>query len=799
MASSGELAFGRELRRDKRISDHIPFVRHVTDSIIRLKGGEIMAVLQLDGAYFETADQAIVNSWHSARDKLWQGLSSRYAVYGHIVRRRVAPVIAGEFDEPFAEELDRRYMASISDVRLFQNEIFITIVRRPFLRGNIGLVDRMFGALGVTSGGEEPQTEMIRDLEEKCAEVAKMLGAYGARPLKIAVRENKPFSEPCEFASRLLNGGRHHQVAVARSPLDTYLPSHRIFFGRNSLEFRAPDGSRRYGAMVSVKEYPAATGPGLLNAFLRMPHELILTQSFQPMDRRAAQTRMARYTRQTAKSDDAAQATAASLASAADRLADNAVTFGDGHLSILMLSDELEGVRRGVGDAVAALNGLGMIGVREDLNTEAAFWAQLPGNFSYIARSAMMDTANFAGFFSGHNLPVGREKGGHWGGPISLLMSSADTPYWFQFHRGDFGNFSVVGPSGSGKTALLNFLLAQSLRVRPKPRCIFVDKDRSAAITIKALGGRFEELKPNKPTGFNPFGLPDTRANREFLKEFAAILLRPATGDLSQTERSVIAEAVDHLFENAAHNRTLKAFRELLGGQLKGGLEGLGARLAPWIDEKADGWLFNNPVDLLDWSQTNVVGFDMTEILDAPRLRTAALFYIFHRIEEVLDGAPTLIFLDEAWKLLDDRVFEYFIKDTMKTIRKKNGIIGIGTQEAEDMGKSAISSTLVQQTTLNIFLPNPKADDDVYRGLFGLSVKEMAVIKTTPVQTRQFLVREGVGSAVVRLDLNGAADLLKVLSGRPETVEEMERLIAVHGDDPAAWLPIFCGWDAANA
>ena len=351
MASTGELTFGRELRRDKQISDHIPFVRHVTDSIIRLKGGEIMAVLQLDGAYFETADQAIVNSWHSARDKLWQGLSSCYAVYGHIVRRRVAPVIAGEFDEPFAEELDRRYMASISDVRLFQNEIFITIVRRPFLRGNIGLVDRMFGALGVTSGGEEPEVEMIRDLEEKCAEVAKMLGAYGARLLKVAVRENKAFSEPCEFVSRLLNGGRHRPVAVARSPLDTYLPSHRIFFGRNSLEFRAPDGSRRYGAMVSVKEYPAATGPGLLNAFLRMPHELILTQSFQPMDRRAAQTRMARYTRQTAKSDDAAQATAASLTSAADRLADNAVTFGDGHLSILMLSDELEGVRRGVGDA----------------------------------------------------------------------------------------------------------------------------------------------------------------------------------------------------------------------------------------------------------------------------------------------------------------------------------------------------------------------------------------------------------------------------------------------------------------
>ena len=38
-------------------------------------------------------------------------------------------------------------------------------------------------------------------------------------------------------------------------------------------------------------------------------------------------------------------------------------------------------------------------------------------------------------------------------------------------------------------------------------------------------------------------------------------------------------------------------------------------------------------------------------------------------------------------------------------------------------------------------------------------------------------------------------DLVKVLSGRRETVEECARLREAFGDDPAAWLPRFCGWE----
>ncbi len=142
---------------------------------------------------------------------------------------------------------------------------------------------------------------------------------------------------------------------------------------------------------------------------------------------------------------------------------------------------------------------MNVVWVREDLNLEPAFWAQLPGNFGYIARRAMISSLNYAGFFSGHNFPVGETERLHWGTPIALLETTSQTAYAFNFHVHDLGNFTVVGPSGSGKTVALAFLLGQAMRVRPTPRCVFFDKDRGAEIFIRALGGRYEVLTPARP------------------------------------------------------------------------------------------------------------------------------------------------------------------------------------------------------------------------------------------------------------------------------------------------------------
>jgi type IV secretion system protein VirB4 len=112
-------------------------------------------------------------------------------------------------------------------------------------------------------------------------------------------------------------------------------------------------------------------------------------------------------------------------------------------------------------------------------------------------------------------------------------------------------------------------------------------------------------------------------------------------------------------------------------------------------------------VDALDL-ETRTIGFDMTQILDDPAARTPAMMYLFHRVEQRLDGVPTIIVIDEGWKALDDEVFIGRIKDWEKTIRKRNGIVGFGTQSAQDALSSRISSAIIEQAATQIFMVNPR-------------------------------------------------------------------------------------------
>ena len=53
----------------------------------------------------------------------------------------------------------------------------------------------------------------------------------------------------------------------------------------------------------------------------------------------------------------------------------------------------------------------GMTIGREDLALEAAFWAQLPGNFAFRPRKAPITSRNFAAMASFHNFPCWSSDG----------------------------------------------------------------------------------------------------------------------------------------------------------------------------------------------------------------------------------------------------------------------------------------------------------------------------------------------------------------------------------------------------
>lgn len=795
MSINAELKFGKERGQEMGVKQHVPYLRHVDDHVLVTKAGFLCSVIRMGGLPFQTMDQAELNARVLNRNTTFRNLStSRFAVYATIIRRHVSPEIEGDFDNPFVAELDARYMDSLIAKNLFVNEVYMTIIRRPMV-GKIGWVDKAFDAFRLSSAAEESREEALKELHDVVDGIVQDFGAYGARKIGLAERRGSVFSEPAEFIAKILSGAEDLEMPLPRMSLAEAIPTRQLFFGRNAIEVRSADQmSSKFAAVICVKEYPPFTVPGGMDGLLRLPHEFILTQSFALEDRITAMKTIRRIADQVTGSDEGGTSVEDSVHEGLDKLAQAEVVFGHHHLSVCVLASSIMGLNKAVSDVQSELSRLSVVSVRETLNMEPAFWAQLPGNFSYIARKALISSMNFAGLFSGHNFPSGQKDRTHWKRPVALLETTSQTAYYFNFHVNDVGNFTVMGPTGSGKTVAMSFLLAQGMRINPRPRCVFFDKDRGADIFVRALGGRYEVLQPGVPTGFAPLQLDDTPANRSFVDELLQYLLKPEEGSLDVSELRVISSAVDQIFKIKKERRVFSMLPEALRGRLTPGMNDLAQRLEPWLDPKNKGWLFNNPVDELDFG-ASVIGFDMTDILNDPKNRTAALLYMFHRIQDVLTGDPAMIFLDEGWKLLDDEVFVLFIKDMLKTIRKLNGIIGFGTQSAGDVVDSAIAHTLIEQTTTNIFFPNAKADSRSYREYFKLTAKEYNFVKNTAKESRSFLVKHASDSIVAKLDLSTMPDLIKVLSGRTETVRECEELRARYGDDPAAWLPYFCGWE----
>jgi len=798
-----ELGFSKVAHNERPMASHITYLRHMSDTVIGLENGALLSVIKLDGLFFQTEDQAELNMRSNVQSTIIRALgSSRFSVWSTVIRRQVDSEIGGAFDDAFCEQLNNRYMSQLRHKRMFANEIYFSIVR-THMRGALGLSDIVSRAFTRSGGAEvrDQQTrETVTELEELVSNMARELQKYGARELGITYCDGEPYSEPCEFINTIINCGVPRKMRLPRMGIRNYVGTSRLHFGKRAMQTQAAtDEDNRYGAMLSIKEYPPYTGPGMLDGLLQVNHEFILTQSFTISDKPIALERITRLQRQIAASDESGSAVESDIDFALNSLMNQEAVFGIHHFSLLCLSRDLEGLSRAVSELGSCLTDMNINWLREDVNLEASFWAQLPGNHSYRARKAMLSSANFSGLSSMHNFATGQSDNLHWGLPITILETTSQTPYWFNFHRRDIGHFLVTGPTGSGKTVALTFLLAQAMRISPTPKAVFFDKDRGAEIFVRAMGGAYEVLSPGTPTGFNPLQLENTGPNRDFLLRLLKSMLRSSDQrDFSQEDADTLERAIARIMEEPAAQRNLPNLSGLLVGRSRADANDLASRLRPWIDgEKA--WLFNAQHDVLSFSGRSVFGFDMTSILGNEDIRTPALMYLYHRLDELLNGEPVMFFMDEGWQLLMDETFSHFIIDKMKTIRKLNGIVGFGTQSAADIAKAKASHTLIEQSATNIHFPNPRADEESYIKRFGLTVKEFNFIKNTPPEKRTFLVKHGNDSVIARLDLSKMPDLVKVLSGRKETVEECAALRERYGDEPENWLAEFCGWERNDA
>ena len=765
----------------------IPYEYHWDRETILTKKQEFVQILKLDGFAFETADDDDVDMKKLVRNSLLKSMADgTFAVWFHTLRRRQSAYPAGKQPPGFAAYVDKLWHEKHSNKNTYVNEIYITIVRKADTKGAAKVHHYLKKAS--EAGNKTAQIDALRDAQKELAETASRLAAtfrdYGARVLTTYENEHGVFSEPMEFLAKLINCGFSQPMRFTATDMSRYLPIYRLYFGGRAIEVSGGP-RKRFAGLISIKEYSPATAAGLLDGFLQLPFEFIITQSFAFHNRSVNINRMQMRQRRMMAAEDAAISQIAEISDALDMAMSGHVAFGPHHLTVMCFEENLPELEKVLSLAIAELVNLGINPVREKFVMEQAFWAQLPGNFEYIARGADISTMNLAGFASLHNYPIGRIKNNHWGDAVTVFDTSSGTPYYFNFHNRDVGHSVIIGPTGAGKTVLLNFLCSQAQKFNC--RIFFFDKDRGAEIFMRAIGGKYTIIEPGKVCNFNPLQLPDTPENRTFLAEWIHTMVTVHDEPFTADDLDRINDAVAGNYKLARKDRILRNIAPFLG------IEGPGtmaSRLKMWHSGGPYSGLFDNPTDVVDFSVGSCFGFEMGEVLKERVSLEPTLLYLFHRISLSLDGTPTIIVLDEAWALIDNKIFAGRIRDWLKTLRKLNGMVVFATQSVEDATNSAISETLIQQTATQIFLPNPKATD-AYKKAFMVSEREFNLLKTTDPGSRYFLVKQGKDVVVARIDLSGMDDVINVLSARAETVSILDEVRREYGDAPEAWMAPF--------
>lgn len=782
--------------KENLLGRFVPFSSLISPHDVMTRGGDLMRCWRLEGIPFECADDQAITERHEALCGLLRNLAGgQFAIWTHRLHRRIQDRLGEPTGPAFARDLARAYAQSLESEPMMSNELYLTLLYRP----SAARLPRVFqGARRNKDEIGAAQADALRVMEERSALVARSLRAFGPTLLGTEQRGSVHYSLVAELLGFLING-RWRAVPVHSGPLYRTLPTTRLLFGADKLELRH-GSERRFAAFLDIHEYADTVEPGVLDALLYERSEFIETQSFSILPRRDAIRALELQRDQLIASDDVVASQIADMDTALDQLGDGQFCMGEYHYSLLVFGADVADAGRRAAQAMGSIAESCSVQMRPvDLVADAAWFAQMPGNWQWRPRAAKLSSRAFAALASGHNFARGKRDGNPWGEALALLKSPSGQPFYLNLHTSPEaedsedrklpGNTLVLGSTGVGKTTLVMFLLALTRKWTPAPRLVLFDLDRGSEIAIRALEGKYFKLEAGRPTGCNPLQRDPTPGRLQFWQQLVRTCLESPALPLLPADHSAIAEAVHAIASMPRHLRRFSTLRQNLP---KAGANSLHDRLGRWCQGGALGWVFDEADDrLCDLTQASAIGFDTTEFLDLPEVRTPVMLYLLNVMEELLDGDRLIYSISEFWKALDNPLFTEFAKQKQKTIRKQNGLGIFDTQSPSDVLRHEIGRTMVEQSVTKIFLANPDAVREEYVEGFGLTDAEFEIVRGLGARSaRTFLVKQGHSSAMCELDLTGLEDFVTVLSGTADNVGLLDTIRERVGDDPEAWLPL---------
>lgn len=737
------------------LARHLPWLSALGDEVILTRQGDLMASAVLEGQDSFTTEEAELSLVTASFARLIGQLGEGFGVHVSKLTLPDAPELRPFEALDFAGTVDRRWQAHLGARSLKRRVLLVTLILRPALLDRTPILGHLFKAAFTADMAAR------RDrLDEAMGLLAGVCQGLGFRRMSVSS------GEWLGLLGVLIGQPMARILPMPGQFLAPTMTALQMVFAGKRVALQSGAGAR-HGAIFGVKSYPPRTWARMLDA-LELPYDIVISNSFTPVRNNEIEERIKRTARQMRASEDAAETLRQELYEAADNVASGRQVFGTHHLTVMVSAESAEALEEAASEVWRAGQECGAVLVRETFAARAAWFAQAPGNWGYRPRTALISAQNFAHLAAFHRVALGRHKTQTpWGDVITALPTVTSSLYRFNFHdkgRRDAepstGHSLVLGRTGSGKTLGTAFLMAQARRV--DARILVIDKDRGLEMAVRALGGRYSAIRIGEKTGFNPFQTETDDRGSAWLTDWLGDILSGTRG--FETAQTVsLNAAVRQIVAADPRLRTFDGLATLVASTDDDG--DLVARVREWGQGGRHGWLFASGAASGISLEEDVLGIDMSEILDLGAERAALLAYLFRRIERVIeDRRPTLIVIDEAWKMLDDPIFEKRLHDWLVTMRKKNAAVMMLTQTPAHLTQSRVGQIIAESVVTQLLYPNPRANPEDYR-ILRLNEKEAEFLCTPTGGLRLALLRSAGDSVFVDMNLAGLGSLLAVLGG----------------------------------
>ena len=564
----------------------------------------------------------------------------------------------------------------------------------------------------------------------------------------------------------------------------------------------------RFLGVVAIDGLPAESWPGILNSLDLMPLSYRWSSRFIFLDAEEARQKLERtrkkwqqkvrpffdqlFQTQSRSVDQDAMTMVAETEDAIAQASSQLVAYGYYTPVIVMfdsnreaLQEKAEGVRR-------LIQAEGFGARIETLNATDAFLGSLPGNWFSNIREPLINTSNLADLIPLNSVwsgtPIAPCPFYPANSPPLMQVASGSTPFRLNLHVDDVGHTLIFGPTGSGKSTLLALIAAQFRRYERSQIFAFDKGSSLLPLTLAAagdhyeIGGEAEEIE-GRQLAFCPLSDLATEADRAWASEWVETLVALQGVTITPDHRNAISRQIALMA--TAPGRSLSDF--VSGVQMRE------------IKEALHHYTVDGPMgQLLDAEQDGLsLGafqtFEIEHLMNmGERNLVPVLTYLFRRIEKRLDGAPSVIILDEAWLMLGHPVFRSKIREWLKVLRKANCAVVLATQSISDADRSGIIDVLKESCPTKICLPNGAAREPGTREFYeriGFNERQIEIVSAA-IPKREYYVATPEGRRLFDMSL-GPVTLSFVGASGKDDLKRIRALRSEHGQDwPAHWLEL---------